>query len=354
MRHVFAQRLTLRSPVQPQRIVKRLSPESNVQVGFSSEPTKKFHISLCTMFRDEAPYLLEWVAYHNLLGFDHFFLFDDNSTDNPLPLLSPLVKKGLVTVIPVDQTASNLQQWVFGKCSNWAARQTKWIANFDVDEFLHVNLDLGEEPFSEDKARRKLNRLMEDAVKDDEIAGFSLYRHAFGTSGESRPIYHTSNNPTIIDFLDEENHPKASYAVNLQTEKFISRLKMPKKETTSYWPKLLLRTDHTEYISNHLYRGKGHMVNGKGQPDCLVKNACMFPSQDNLSVFHYSTRSLQECNEKHAPAHAFPNSWRTKFPHYCDKSHVGSDLFPKENFENDYRMTYFSSAIWKRMEELIQ
>ncbi|MFG1358490.1 glycosyltransferase family 2 protein [Xanthobacter pseudotagetidis] len=47
-------------------------------------------IAICAIVRDEAPYVLEWVAHHRALGFDHIFVFDNESRDGTSELLDSL------------------------------------------------------------------------------------------------------------------------------------------------------------------------------------------------------------------------------------------------------------------------
>ena len=39
-------------------------------------------LAICAIFKNEAPYLLEWIDYHRRVGFDHFVLYDNDSTDD--------------------------------------------------------------------------------------------------------------------------------------------------------------------------------------------------------------------------------------------------------------------------------
>ena len=39
-------------------------------------------VALCMRFRDEARYLAEWVEYYLAAGVDHFFLYNNFSTDD--------------------------------------------------------------------------------------------------------------------------------------------------------------------------------------------------------------------------------------------------------------------------------
>jgi hypothetical protein len=38
-------------------------------------------IGVCAIFKDEAPYLLEWIAFHRMVGIDLLVLYDNGSTD---------------------------------------------------------------------------------------------------------------------------------------------------------------------------------------------------------------------------------------------------------------------------------
>ncbi len=53
---------------------------------------------VCPMFRDEAGFLSEWIAYYQMHGFDHVMLFDDGSTDQYRDEIYPWLKSGFVSV----------------------------------------------------------------------------------------------------------------------------------------------------------------------------------------------------------------------------------------------------------------
>ena len=53
---------------------------------------------LCPMIKDEEGFLSEWVAYYQMHGFDHIYLYDDGSTDRSLVELKPWIDSGFVTV----------------------------------------------------------------------------------------------------------------------------------------------------------------------------------------------------------------------------------------------------------------
>ena len=60
---------------------------------------RKHHISLCIMFKDEAVYLREWIEYHKMVGVDHFYLYDNNSSDAYESVIENYLKEGSITLI---------------------------------------------------------------------------------------------------------------------------------------------------------------------------------------------------------------------------------------------------------------
>lgn len=54
---------------------------------------------LCAIVRDEEDGLAEWIAYHHLIGIDHFVIYDNGSTDGTATLLDRFAAAGIVTRI---------------------------------------------------------------------------------------------------------------------------------------------------------------------------------------------------------------------------------------------------------------
>src|SRR5690242_4063175 len=66
-------------------------------------PNPKAYLAVCGIFKDEAPYLAEWIAFHQAVGVDPFFLYDNASTDEWRRVLAPALARGDVEVIPWPQ-----------------------------------------------------------------------------------------------------------------------------------------------------------------------------------------------------------------------------------------------------------
>lgn len=98
-------------------------------------------IGIVTMFRDEAPYLAEWITYHRLVGVTRFWLYDHSSADNWRPVVDPHVRDGVVEVIPWPGSPNlqdrRQQQVAIVKDGFRRARgHVAWVAHIDVDEFM--------------------------------------------------------------------------------------------------------------------------------------------------------------------------------------------------------------------------
>ena len=95
---------------------------------------RKYHISLCIMFKDEAPYLREWIEYHRMIGVDHFYLYDNNSSDGYEAVIRPYTEEGAVTLIRWPQ--EHAQAAGYEDCIRKYQSESDWIGFIDADEFL--------------------------------------------------------------------------------------------------------------------------------------------------------------------------------------------------------------------------
>jgi hypothetical protein len=116
--------------------------------GLKSRP-KRYNVSICSIFKNEAKYLKEWIEYHRLIGIDHFYLYNNESTDRFMEVLTPYVKKGIVTLIhwpdrfPKKDADKSFMWSLATQVTAYenlirlrAARETKWLVIVNVDEYL--------------------------------------------------------------------------------------------------------------------------------------------------------------------------------------------------------------------------
>ena len=102
------------------------------EVDQSCEPT--YYLSAMVRVKNEELFILEWVRHHELLGFQHFYVYDNGSTDRTREVLRPLIDNGLVTLTdwPQSPISPSAEFDFFKRFAN----QSEWVAFFDSDEFL--------------------------------------------------------------------------------------------------------------------------------------------------------------------------------------------------------------------------
>ncbi len=99
-------------------------------------------LAIAAVFRNEAPYLKEWIEFHLCMGFERFYLFDNLSTDQPKEILQPYIAQGLVEYTLWNHDHHDIFEWNAVQCLAYnqaieqACGQTKWLAILDLDEFL--------------------------------------------------------------------------------------------------------------------------------------------------------------------------------------------------------------------------
>ena len=54
----------------------------------------KGYLSVCAIYKNEARYLAEWLEFHLLAGVEHFFLYNNDSTDDHREVLAPYLRAG--------------------------------------------------------------------------------------------------------------------------------------------------------------------------------------------------------------------------------------------------------------------
>lgn len=97
---------------------------------------------VCTV-KNEGPFLLEWLAYHRLIGFNRFVMFSNDCTDGTHEMLQALDAAGLIhhfdNSILSDDLPSDPQGRAYTRANTMeVVRESDWIMVLDGDEFLNV------------------------------------------------------------------------------------------------------------------------------------------------------------------------------------------------------------------------
>lgn len=104
--------------------------------------------AIVTVMKDEGPFILEWIAWNQMIGVDHFIVMTNDCSDGTDLILDRLDEMGIVTHLPnpvllleggsVHSVALRYAQHLR------AYRQADWIFHTDVDEFLNIQTAEGD------------------------------------------------------------------------------------------------------------------------------------------------------------------------------------------------------------------
>jgi hypothetical protein len=227
------------------------------------------YLSICAIFKNEARFLQEWLEFHHGVGVSHFFLYDNESADDPLPILRPWIEKGLVTLVACPGRAQQQRAYMHCLRRNWHA--TRWLAFLDIDEFL----------FSPNQVE-----IQSILSRFENSPALFVYWQVFGSSGHIvRP-----GNSVVESYKMRERVPRKPSGKSIVNPRYVRRI--PNTHNFALWRGITRDTNGTKLNYNGFF------------DDGFVKN----PRFDVLRINHYWSRSLEDLAEKVQRGDAF-------FPH---------------------------------------
>jgi hypothetical protein len=94
---------------------------------------------LVTTMRNEGPFLLEFLAYHRAIGFEHAFIYTTDNFDDSTPLLEALAASGVITLVHNQaglHTAPRSKMHAHALTLLPDILDFRWAALLDADEFI--------------------------------------------------------------------------------------------------------------------------------------------------------------------------------------------------------------------------
>ena len=176
-----------------------------------SQRRKKFNLVFASNFKQENSYLQEWIEYHLIVGVDHFYLYDQDGSEEARELLAPYEKEQLVTRHqwthldgsrfdgPTRFYQVNKNHLAFTHCARTYREYAQWMMKIDIDEFLYP-------PAGEDHLSTYL-----DTVDDGRVKGIHIPRFNYGYNNhETQPSglvieSYTKREPDASDHKDMAN-----------------------------------------------------------------------------------------------------------------------------------------------------
>lgn len=251
------------------RLLGRSTNEANQRKPLTERG--RFEVAVMAILKDEAPYMEEWLCHHMAIGVDHFFLYDNGSTDELHQLLKPYADHGIVTTVYFPMRG--LQRDANNHVVRFFGHTTEWIAYVDIDEFL--------------------------VPENDEQIGTIMRR--FPDASQvlvSRKEICYSGHRTPPQGLVTESYRQVTENV-------------PRMGSTAVLAKPMIRPSRTYRVGIHYaVTVDGSTANTAGAFIKEAANNIVEPSYANLQMNHYYTKSYEEFQAKRNRAttstHSFP------------------------------------------------
>lgn len=247
--------------------------------------THSHRLAICAMFKNEAPWLKEWLTYHHkVLGVEHFYLYNNESTDAFMDVLKPFVDQGIVELFEwgssdpshlatgpfMDAPWSAAQLGAYNDClKNRALGKAKWVAMIDIDEFIVPVQGV-----------KSFYALLNQAEKNKK-GTVAIQWRVFGTSG--------------VEKLAEKE---------LLTEKLIWRSK-----DEHPWNQLVKSIHRPEAVAFCIVH-----VAEKLNPNFGARTL----KADEVRLHHYWARTEEFCRERR-------KDWKTQDPNFLEAFHQVED-----------------------------
>lgn len=249
--------------IKLRRILKFCSfPIALLKTLFRSVKIKKedgfaYSLAIVSIFKNEAPYLKEWIEYHRLVGFEKFYLYNNNSNDNYFEILNPYIANGVVEL--VNFKGSGRQNDAYNDCINKHMNECEYLAIIDVDEFIYSN--------------KKIYQLINMKFKENKkCGGLGLNWVIYGSSN-----YEKQENKLVIErFLKRSNF---EFEHNNHIKSVVN-------------PRNIVGVSNPHYCF-YLNQKKCYNINGE-----KIHGAINREINNEIRINHYFTKSKEEFLKK--------------------------------------------------------
>lgn len=219
------------------------------------------YLAVCCIARDEDPFFKEWLAYHSLLGVEHFYIYDHCSKTPVKKLLGNYIDDSRVTIRRIKGNCMQIP--AYDDCLKSFGAQCRWIGFLDLDEFA---LPMGD------------NDLRVLLSEYEDYGGLAATWHMFNSSGHlKRP---------------------GGLVLKNYTEAF--------SRQESFYIKCFVQPERTlQALSPHHFgfRQGFYCVNEDHYP-VAPDTHCTFSAGKKIRINHYFMRSQQDFEEKLARGRA--------------------------------------------------
>ena len=101
-----------------------------------------YHFCICAVFKNESHILEEWLLHYIYHGVEHFYLVNDNSNDEFLPIIKKYSEYITLFNNQIQTKVVGRQPMIYEKYFRSILNESKWFAILDLDEFLYSPKDI--------------------------------------------------------------------------------------------------------------------------------------------------------------------------------------------------------------------
>jgi Glycosyltransferase family 92 len=258
---IIAARLILRWPwLALRKILRRF--EKGLKRRRPAEGRSPLSCTVCIIVKDEMTYILEWIAYYEIIGFDRIIFYDNNSSDGTTDILLSLANIGRINYVSWPDVPGVVTQYAAYRDA-LTRISTEWVAFLDIDEFLLL----------------KSHLCMTDFLRSfpPTVGGIAVNWKMFGSSG-----HRTRTQGLVIERftkcanLDHGRYANSEYGFGWQIKSIVR-----------------LRALESVDYHFHVLKEPFSYVNSVGQA-YVERSVCYEGAQVN----HYAVKSWEEFLEK--------------------------------------------------------
>ena len=252
-----------------------------------------YDLAVVAIFKNEGRYLKEWLDYHLLAGVEHFYLYNNDSSDNYAEVLAPYIEKNLVTL--TDVPGKMMQYPAYEDAIQKYRFDCRYMAFIDIDEFIFP------------KSNRSIVEVVDEILSGKEnAAGLAINWQMFGSNGQetadySKGVLERFTRRAPSDWQDSKGFLNNAF----------------KKEINN--PRLIRYCTNPHFF---YYFSEKFSVNSDGERMGHVSKPILF---DKIVVNHYNTKSKEEFLLKRKKGRAETKS--KTVPPEAFQAHDRNDVF---------------------------
>ena len=148
----------------------------------------KLRTCIVSCMKNEGPYILDWIAYHKMIGVTDFLIYANDCDDRTFQILLELHRMRIIEfrfnhVLPRRGVQKSALWWA---ASEPIVAEADWLMMLDVDEYINIHIG---------------NRMLKDLYEKHAAAdAISLVWRRFGHAG----VVEISDTPVPLEFSQAE------------------------------------------------------------------------------------------------------------------------------------------------------